>query len=157
MKIPLWIRESNLIEGVNERKADEVCTKAYKQFLRGPLRLETVLKLHEKVMAGREMHGSYHPEWIGTLRNIDVSVGGHNCPAWQQVPGLIMVWFSTWVFADTEKSVKMAHVEFEHIHPFADGNGRVGRMVLNYQRHKIGLPPADITWLDRWSYYAWFQ
>lgn len=156
MKIPQWIRESNLIESVNERAADEVCTKAYKKFLRGPLTLKTVLKLHGEIMADRDIYGGPHPEWKGALRNIDVSVGGRNCPAWQQVPGLIMHWFSVWALADIEESIKQAHVEFEHIHPFADGNGRVGRMVMNYQRDKIGLPPANITWLERWDYYAWF-
>lgn len=156
MKIPQWIRESNLIESVNEPEADEICTKAYRQFLRGPLTFRTLMKLHGKVMAGREIYGERHPEWEGTLRNVDVMVGGRVCPEWHQVPSLMLQWFSIWALADTEESIKQAHIKFEHIHPFADGNGRVGRMVLNYQRNKIGLPPADITWMERWSYYAWF-
>jgi len=156
-QVPQWIRESNLIESVNEREADAVCTKAYRRFLRRSLTLKNVLALHGEIMAGRKIYGDYHPEWIGALRNVDVWVGGRVCPNWQQVPGLILNWFSVWALADTEESVRQAHIEFERVHPFADGNGRVGRMVMNWQRHKIGLPPANITWLDRWEYYGWFQ
>jgi len=157
MKIPQWIRESNLIEQVNDPEADKVCWQAYKQLLKGPLTFQTIMKLHKKIMAGRFMHGDRHPEWEGTLRNIDVYAGNRSCPAWHQVPGLLLHWFATWAFADTEESIKQAHVEFERIHPFADGNGRVGRMVMNWQRHQIKLPPADITYFNRWEYYAWFQ
>ena len=38
------------------------------------------------------------------------------------------------------KDIWQAHVEFEEIHPFEDGNGRVGRMILNWHMAKADLP-----------------
>ncbi len=46
------------------------------------------------------------------------------------------------------------HVKFENIHPFADGNGRTGRLVMNYLLLLNGHPPVIIHEEDRAGYYA---
>ncbi len=46
------------------------------------------------------------------------------------------------------------HVKFENIHPFADGNGRTGRLVMNYLLVLHGHPPVTVHEEDRRSYYA---
>jgi len=46
------------------------------------------------------------------------------------------------------------HLKFEHIHPFADGNGRVGRTLLNYFFMTVGHPPLIIYDEDKADYYA---
>ena len=49
------------------------------------------------------------------------------------------------------------HIQFERIHPFIDGNGRTGRLVMNLELIKAGYAPVDVKFKDRELYISCFK
>jgi len=95
---------------------------------------------------------------ISGFRTVQVLILGaeHIPPRPEQVPNL-MNYFIANYNNDCEESVfdKIAryHIEYENIHPFQDGNGRTGRLLINYELIKNNLPPAVIDVENRTRYY----
>lgn len=96
----------------------------------------------------------------GVYRGYDVEVAGHPCPEHWKVEYLMRErWFplvQSWAPADdqdAEDKAWEAHHLFQCIHPFADGNGRTGRLLLNYFRMMWGLEPMVVRYDQvRWYY-----
>ncbi len=57
----------------------------------------------------------------------------------------------------TVERIARFHLEFEGIHPFIDGNGRTGRLVLNLELIREGFPPINVKFTDRKRYYDAFD
>lgn len=103
---------------------------------------------------GREGPGSFREH------DIEGFPGGMCPPSWPEVPALTRDWISdAQALREADRStlpetLADLHARFERIHPFLDGNGRTGRLVLNLLLVRLGIPPAIIYKGDRARYLA---
>ncbi len=93
----------------------------------------------------------------GIYREYLVQVGNYRAPDWQNVPTLMKNYFLWYkknqkILHPVELAAIM-HYEFEKIHPFGDGNGRVGRLLMNFILYKKGFPLISIKVKKRKAYY----
>ncbi len=96
----------------------------------------------------------------GSFREHDIEPfpGGMRPPEWPQVPALIRDWLADAQAlarvdgGEITESLAILHARFEQIHPFLDGNGRTGRLLLNLLLVRLGYPPAIIYKGDRIRY-----
>ena len=127
-----------------------------------PLRVVThseVLKLH-RIMAGQVMDQGE----AGKYRTIRVRVGTYIAPSPDKVRPLmsdLLAWWNKDAAAISPiLSAAIVHHQFETIHPFADGNGRAGRMLSLWELYRRGFDNHHIFsidefyWEDRPRYYA---
>jgi len=113
-----------------------------------------ILTLHRMVMHGIA-------EDAGRLRDVNVAIKGlqKKLPHYQFVPCL----FKEFVLdvnkyeGNVIKKVAINHYEFEEMHPFSDGNGRVGRLITVTQLLSKAYPPCVIQNKNRESYYRALQ
>ncbi len=94
-------------------------------------------------------------------RNVQVFIQGseHIPPEPQKIPNLMMYYIYNYNHDEQNIFDKIAryHIEFERIHPFEDGNGRMGRLLINYELLKNNLPPVVITKEDRIKYFEFLK
>ncbi len=98
-------------------------------------------------------------EGPGSFREHDIHPfpGGLTPPPWIDVPAQIHSWLQAVNHLkprapDFPDEIATAHCRFEQIHPFLDGNGRTGRLVLNLILVRFGYPPAIIYKSQRLKY-----
>ena len=107
----------------------------------------------------KEIFGETKPDISGKYRDYLVRVGDYIAPDWQDIKKL-MKGFIKFVNNANMNSVELAgrvHYIFENIHPFGDGNGRVGRLLMNYILWHKGYPMLIIEYKNRKSYYKAFK
>jgi len=95
----------------------------------------------------------------GSFRDHDIQpfASGMTPSPWTNVPAQVHTWLKqvnairprTAAFPE---EVATTHSRFEHIHPFLDGNGRAGRLVLNLVLVRLGYPPAIVYKNQRAKY-----
>ncbi len=119
-----------------------------------PFSQRIIKEIHSLVLMDR-------PADRGVFRRIPVKImGAFHEP---EPPYLIQEKLDE-LFADLRKSRRhpieiatLFHLRFEGIHPFIDGNGRTGRLLLNLYLMQHGYPPIDIKYTDRRQYYSAFD
>jgi Fic family protein len=124
-----------------------------------PITHEEILRLH-KIIAGDVMDQGT----AGRYRAIAVRVGRHLPPPPEEVSGLMFELLAWWNKESGRLSPVFSsailHYRFEAIHPFADGNGRLGRALALWELYRRGFDTHHIFsvdefyWEDRPRYYA---
>jgi Fic family protein len=111
---------------------------------------DKLMALHKILMK------NLNPGIAGIIRDGEVTVGGDFVtPAYQvieRLKGLMLF------EPKTEGEIKEWHIRFEAVHPFWDGNGRTGRLIMNWQRVRNGFPTLVIhEGEEQMEYYKWFD
>ena len=140
------------MEAVGHKEAFEFVSQLVKD--NAPLSESIIKQIHFLVLADKK-------DDRGVYRRVPVRImGAHHEPV---QPYLIEPKMEQ-LLHDYQKSnehivTKLArfHIEFEGIHPFIDGNGRTGRLLVNLELMKAGFPPIDIKYAERISYYNAFD
>jgi Fic family protein len=116
------------------------------------LTLEVILLLHKMLIS------NIRDDIAGRFRNHNeyVRVGKHIAPPPEQVERMIdsnLIEYSSNLDMYFLEKIVRFHVQFEYIHPFVDGNGRIGRVLLNWQLQHLGFPPIIIRNKEKRLYY----
>ena len=140
------------MEAVGHKDAFEYVSELVKE--KAPLSESIIKQIHYLVLADKT-------EDRGVYRRIPVRImGAQHEPA---QPYLIISRMEQLLHEYKESTehivTKLAkfHIEFEAIHPFIDGNGRTGRLLVNFELMKAGFPPIDIKFTNRLTYYKAFD
>ncbi len=119
-----------------------------------PISERIIREIHSLVLINK-------PEDKGVYRRIPVKIMGANHEPPQ--PYLVPVQMER-LLADLSpdnrhiiETAALFHLDFEGIHPFIDGNGRTGRLILNLMLMQAGYTPIDMKFADRRKYYSCFD
>lgn len=140
------------MEAVGHKEAFDYVSELVKENV--PISESIIRQIHYLVLADKK-------EDRGVYRRVPVRImGAHHEPV---QPYLIQSKMEQLLldYAQSKEYIitKLArfHIEFESIHPFIDGNGRTGRLLVNLELMKAGYPPIDIKFTDRVAYYDAFD
>lgn len=119
-----------------------------------PISERIIREIHSLVLINK-------PEDKGVYRRIPVKImGAHHEPPQPYLVPAQMERLLADLSRNNRHIIEMAalfHLGFEGIHPFIDGNGRTGRLILNLMLMQAGYPPIDVKFADRRKYYACFD
>ena len=153
IELDRFISERELFEAKNLARVVEYTDKTAKK---NELDLEMILTLHKMLISNirDDIAGRFRRE--GEF----VRVANHIAPRPEVVVGLLKKTFTdnhASIGDNIATRIARLHLQFESIHPFIDGNGRIGRVINNYLLIREGFVPINIKFIDRLSYYEAFK
>lgn len=148
-----FLVESNEIEDVCDGESLGKAVKAWEYMeTQKEITTENVIEAHKILMQGH-----LPDDVLGRFRDVDVRIGSRMGLPKAIVASKMREWVKLANKCDNEAKIQQNHVYFEKIHPFLDGNGRVGRILMNWTRIKAGLPILIIYEAKKQDYYKWFR
>ncbi len=139
---------------IKDIKETEMHNKVFLQMLKKNDKITNPLLLSWH----KEIFGETKADISGKFREYLVRIGHYLAPDWQDVKPLMNKLIK---FIDNSKInpvelAARAHYRFESVHPFGDGNGRIGRLLMNQILWYAGYPMLIIEYKKRSSYYKAF-
>ncbi|MFC1802108.1 Fic family protein [Patescibacteria group bacterium] len=117
---------------------------------------ESILFLHNMLIATIDENISGRYRKLGEF----VRVGTYIAPAPEYIESMVdnaIIKYSGELDTFVVSKIADFHLDFETIHPFNDGNGRIGRVLINLQLMQIGFPPVIIRDKEKEDYYTTFK
>ena len=140
-----------IYEAINHKKAFELVFQNLKENVEFDERF--IKKINEIINKDIKNTEGY--------RIVQVFIQGseHIPPSPEKIQNLMMYYIYNYNHDEEDIFTKIAkyHIEFEKIHPFEDGNGRTGRLLINYELLKENLPPVVISKDDRVNYFEFLK
>lgn len=140
-----------IYEAINHKKALELVFQNIQN--NGELDERFIKHLNERI--NKDIKG------IEGYRKVQVFIQGseHIPPEPEKVPNLMLYYIYNYEHDEQEIFTKIAkyHIELEKIHPFEDGNGRTGRLLINYELLKNNMFPVVIEKEDRIKYFEYLR
>lgn len=153
LKLSKHFHESNLIEGFDSKEADQCVADAWEYIKEAP-------RLNMGRIKQVQYHCVKHQDDLtsadkGKFRKDIVYIGGRAT----QPPIVAKLQLQDLIQDINNGQIppKEAHVRFERIHPFTDGNGRTGRILMWWHELQLGQEPTLITKEKVSDYYEWFR
>lgn len=146
------LKSNAFLEGYTAKENMEILGsgKAWDYVLTKPeISQETVINIHRNILF-------FDVDHAGVFRKIPVHVGDKQMLPPEEVPEAMDTLFNSEKASVFETAAEI-HLKFENIHPFVDGNGRTGRMIINLQLIEAGYLPVNIKRNDAGKYYRCFR
>lgn len=153
IELDRYISEREIFEAKNLARVVSYIQNKAKE---SEMSLDVMLLLHKMLIS------NIRDEIAGRFRNDKewVKVGNHIAvdpkEVVERLEKLLIEYNSNEDISIVKKIAKF-HLGFEYIHPFVDGNGRIGRVLNNYLLMREGFVPINIKFIDRQNYYNAFK
>ena len=146
------IKSNSFLENYTATQNMEVlgCSRAFDYILTLPeISPETMLRIHKHIIFFDDGNA-------GTYRKTPVHVGDKQMPDADVIHDGVRTLFAI-NKPDVFRQIALFHLQFENLHPFLDGNGRAGRMIINLQLMHAGFLPVNIKLNDAGRYCRCFR
>jgi Fic family protein len=125
-------------------------TRLGQRYIRDRTRIteHEIRRLHFRMLIDQQ-------EVSGEYRNYNLMIHGHRPTSYEKVPYKMLQLCDARPSEDRHpiESIAFFHLRLEKIHPFGDGNGRVGRLIINIMLEQLGYPAIIVTLDDKQTYY----